>query len=331
MSVVIAVDAMSGDSGPATIAAAMESSVAADPDLSLVAFGDESVLRPLLLGIERISISDVKGVVSMSDEPLKVLRRRDTSMFKAIEAVAEKNASAAVSAGNTGALMGMARLQLKMIEGHTRPAIASFVPCNKCKSSFCILDLGANVDRDADLLVSQAYLGAALHKAVTGSKDPTVGLLNIGEEFMKGGKEIIEAHDKLAKTDLNFIGNVEPDALYEKIADVVVCDGFTGNVFLKTMEGLSGMIKGMITDAFSAGPAAKLAALASMPVLNGLKEVMDARRYNGAAFLGLRGLVVKSHGKADEVAFRSAIEFTAKQARMDLVRMIGESMGRRPQ
>ena len=324
MSTIVAIDAMSGDRGPGVAVEAMKVAVAEDDDLELIAVGASETLEPLLDGAQRISILDAKEVISMGDHPLHVLRRRESSMFKAVRAVASGEAAAAVSPGNTGALIGMGRIQLKMIKGHSRPAIGSFIPCNRCQSSFCMLDLGANVDRSAEMLVSFAHLGEALHRAVTHSDKPSIGLLNIGQESIKGDKEIIEAGEILAKSDLNFVGNVEANVIYEKVADVVVCDGFTGNVFLKTMEGISGMIKGMLSDAYSRDFIAKIGAVASMPVLKGLKEVMDSRRYNGGAILGLKGLLVKSHGNADEVAFKSAIEFTAKQARMDLVGMVGK-------
>lgn len=320
----VAIDAMSGDHGPGVAVAAMRAAVAADPDLELVAVGAKETLEPLVDGSERIGILEAKEVVSMDDEPLKVLRRRESSMFKAIRAVANGEVQAAVSPGNTGALIGMGRIQLKMIEGHHRPAIGGFVPCERCNSSFCMLDLGANVDRSADMLVAFAHLGDALFRAVTGKESPSVALLNIGKEHIKGDKEIKDAGEMLSRSKLNFIGNVEANSIYDHAADVVICDGFTGNVFLKTMEGLAGMIKGMLSDAYSRNIVTKIGALASSPVLNGLRRDMDSRRYNGAAILGLRGLLVKSHGNADELAFQSAIEFTAKQARMDLVRMIDE-------
>lgn len=320
MSLTIAVDAASGDGGSAPAAAAIKAVLAKDPRLEIVAYGPQAELERELGGVARAAVLDAPEVIAMDEPPLQALRRRGSSMFRAIEAVADGRAGAALSAGNTGALMGMARIQLKMMPGCGRPAIASFVPCDRCRSEFCMLDLGANTDRTAEMLVSFAHLGAALHRAIKPEvKDPRVALLNIGEESIKGGKEIQEAGEILAASGLNFIGNVEAGALYAHAADVVVCDGFTGNVFLKTMEGLSSMIKNMLVDAFAANPVAKVGALVSLPVLKGLKEVMDVRKYNGAAFLGLNGLVVKSHGNADAVAFEAALDFTAKQLRQDLV------------
>ena len=221
MPTTIAIDAMSGDRGPRVAVGAMKAAVNADPDLDLIAVGKKETLVPLVEGTDRISILDAKEMVSMSDEPLKVLRRRESSMFKTVKAVADGDAQAGVSPGNTGALIGMGRILLKMIEGHSRPAIGSFVPCQKCSSSFCMLDLGANIDRSTEMLVAFAYLGDALHRAVTGSKNPSVGLLNIGKEHIKGDRQIIEAGDILASSGLNFIGNVEANVIYEKVADVV--------------------------------------------------------------------------------------------------------------
>ena len=328
MTTKIVVDAMSGDCGPQPAIAAIKAALATDAKLRVLVTGPASQLEPLLTGVDRVQVGDAPEVISMDDDPLAALRRRRSSMYQAVAAVAAGDAMAAVSAGNTGALMGMARTQLKMLGGYTRPAIASMVPCNRCSDFFCMLDLGANPDRSAQMLVDFAHMGDALHRAVTGTQKPTVGLLNIGAEVFKGGKDLMDAAALLEASELNFIGNVEANALYQKAADVVVCDGFTGNVFLKTMEGLSGMIKGMITDAFSANLAARLGALASMPVLSGLKEVMDARKYNGAAFLGLRGLVVKSHGNADEVAWSAALDFAIRQARMDLMGLMDTSSSR---
>ena len=320
----IAVDLMSGDRGIEPAVKAIKLALEQDTNLEILAVGPQKLSEEKLQGVERVSFLDAPEVIKMTDNPLTVLRKRNSSMFKAIEAVKEGKAQAAVSAGNTGALMGMAKIILKMQEGYTRPAIASFVPCNRCNDSFCILDLGANTDRNAEMLVSFAYLGDALHRSIHPKEKPRVGLLNIGEENIKGGQDILDANKELKDSNLNFIGNVEANNLYENIADVVVCDGFTGNVFLKTMEGLSSMIKGMITDAFSKNLLAKMGAIASLPVLNGLKEVMDVRKYNGGAFLGLQGLVVKSHGNADEIAFLSAIEFTVKQAKMNLIDLIAK-------
>lgn len=322
--VTIAVDAMSGDLGHEVVVTAIKEVVATDSQIEIIAVGQQAVLQPLLNETEHVRIHDAPDVVKMDDKPLTSLRRRKSSMFQSIALVKEGEAAAALSCGNTGALMGMARIQLKMLEGYSRPAIATFIPCVKCTDSFCMLDLGANVDRDADMLVDFAYLGDALFRAVREIERPRIGLLNIGEEQLKGGKELHEASVRLAASDLNFVGYVESNTLFDKPADVVVCDGFTGNVFLKSLEGLAGMIRGMLIDAYTANSFTKLAGLVSHPVLRGLKQTMDARQYNGAAFLGIRGIVIKSHGNADAVSLRAALEFTVKQARHDLIGMLKE-------
>ena len=318
MSLTVAVDAASGDGGLAPAAAAIRAVLRRETDLDILAVGPAEELRALLGETERATIVDAPEVISMSEPPLQTLRKRASSMFRTIEAVAEGRAGAALSAGNTGALMGMGRTQLKVLSG-CRPAIASFVPCDRCRESFCMLDLGASTDRTAELLVSHAHLGAALHRAIKGSTRPRIALLNIGEESIKGDAELRAAGEQLQASDLNFIGNVEADALYAHHADVAVCDGFTGNIFLKTMEGLSGMVKHMMVDAFNANAMAQFSGLVARPVLNNLKRVMDKRKYNGAAILGLNGLVVKSHGNADAVAFEAALDFTVRQLRHDLV------------
>lgn len=324
MSVTVAVDAMSGDLGVEIAATAIKEAIATDPDLNIIAVGQQIVLQRFLQGTSRVAIHAADEVIAMDADPLRSIRRYKSSMFQAVALVKDGAAAAALSAGNTGALMGMARIQLKMQPGFSRPAIASFIPCDRCRSVFCMLDLGANLDRSADMLVSFALLGNALARVVLDKANPRVGLLNVGKENLKGGAELLEAGKRLAASELNFIGNVEANSLYSGIADVVVCDGFTGNVFLKTMEGLSGMIRSMIMDAYTKDSYAKLAGLVSKPVLGKLKISMDARRYNGAAFLGLQGLVVKSHGSADVTAFRAALDFSVKQARNDLVGMIGK-------
>lgn len=322
--ITIAVDAMSGDRGYPVAATAIKNIIAAQPQLEVIAVGQQAVLEPVLAGVDRVRIHDAPEVIKMTDNPLASLRRRKTSIFQAISLVKDGAAQAALSCGNTGVLMGMARIILKMLPGYSRPAIASYIPCDKCRAKFCMLDLGANVDRDADMLVSFAYLGDALVRAVDNLEQPSIGLLNIGEEQLKGGAEIQEAAKRLTESRLNFYGNVEANTLFDKVVDVVVCDGFTGNVFLKSIEGVSSMIKNMLVDSYTANTYAKVAGLASKPVLNNLKETIDARRYNGAAFLGLRGLVVKSHGNADEVALTAALDFTVKQVQQDLIGMLSD-------
>ncbi len=235
-------------------------------------------------------------------------------MRVAIQQVKSGAANVAVSAGNTGALMAIARYLLKTLDGIERPAIATRMP-NAKGSATTVLDLGANVDCTAEHLLQFAVMGSALASVLNGNEQPTVGLLNIGEEAIKGSEVIKEAGELLrtagAAGDLNFYGNVEGNDIFKGTVDIVVCDGFVGNVALKASEGLASVIVGFLKEEFSRNPLTKLAALVSYPVLNALKRRMDYRRYNGAALLGLRGLVFKSHGSADEMAFQARIAHAA--------------------
>ncbi len=245
------------------------------------------------------------------DDPVEVAMRRkkDSSMRVAIAQVKDGAAQAAVSAGNTGALMAIARYVLKTLEGIDRPAIASQMP-NALGGATTVLDLGANVDCTAEHLLQFAVMGSAL-VAATGKESPSVGLLNIGEEVIKGNDVIKQAGQLLrqaaAAGDLNFHGNVEGNDIFKGTTDIVVCDGFVGNVALKASEGLASMIGGFIREEFSRSIFTKLAAIAAYPVLSSFKRRVDHRRYNGAALLGLRGLVFKSHGSADAFAFQMAL------------------------
>ena len=242
----------------------------------------------------------------MDEKPSVALRtKKDSSMRVAINLVKEKQAQACVSAGNTGALMATARFVLKMLPGIDRPAIISTLPTIKGKTH--MLDLGANVDTRAENLYEFAVMGSVLTSAVDNIESPTVGLLNIGEEEVKGNEIVKEASRLLADSNLNYIGFVEGDDIYKGTANVVVCDGFIGNVSLKTAEGVSKMINHYMREEFSRNIFTKMAALVAMPVLNALRRRIDPRTYNGASFVGLQGIVIKSHGGADVVAFVSAI------------------------
>jgi glycerol-3-phosphate acyltransferase PlsX len=237
-------------------------------------------------------------------------KKKDSSMRVAIQQVKDGAAQAAVSAGNTGALMAIARYLLKTLDGIERPAIATQIP-NARGGATTVLDLGANVDCTAEHLLQFAVMGSALVSALKGDAQPSVGLLNIGEEVIKGNDVIKRAGELLRAAadagELNFTGNVEGNDIFKGAVDIVVCDGFVGNVALKTIEGLAQMIGQFMREEYSRSLLAKLAALVSMPVLSALKKRMDHRRYNGAALLGLRGLVFKSHGSADAVAFEQAL------------------------
>ncbi|MET0208604.1 MAG: phosphate acyltransferase PlsX, partial [Burkholderiaceae bacterium] len=252
-------------------------------------------------------------------------RKRDSSMRVAIEQLkpqAAVQADACVSAGNTGALMAVARYVLKTVEGIDRPAIAALLPNEKGRFTQ-VLDLGANVDCDAEHLLQFAIMGSALVSAVEGKEDPSVGLLNIGEEAMKGSEMIKLAGELLREAashdQLNFHGNVEGNDIFKGTTDIVVCDGFVGNVALKTAEGLASMISSFIKAEFTRSWWTKVIALLAMPVLQRFKDRVDHRRFNGAALLGLRGLVFKSHGSADEVAFGYALDRAYDAARNNLL------------
>lgn len=326
--ITIAVDCMGGDHGPAVTLPACAAFLARHSDAQLILVGRAEVLGSLPAGIDaaRCAVVTATDVVSM-DDPVEVAlrRKKDSSMRVAIAQVKDGAAQVAVSAGNTGALMAIARYVLKTIDGIDRPAIATQMP-NATGGATTVLDLGANVDCSAEHLLQFAVMGSAL-VAATGRASPSVGLLNIGEEVIKGNDVIKQAgqllRDAAAHGDLNFIGNVEGNDIFKGVVDIVVCDGFVGNVALKASEGLAGMISGLIREEFSRNVFTKLAALVAMPVLNAFKQRVDHRRYNGAALLGLRGLVFKSHGSADAFAFEHALDRAydaAKNQLMDSVK-----------
>ena len=309
----IALDAMGGDHGPSVVVPAALQILAESPQLHIILVGDESVLTEELAAHKqaatfssRLSIQHASQQVAMDEKPSVALRtKKDSSMRVAINLVKEGRAKACVSAGNTGALMATARFVLKTLPGIDRPAIISTLP--NMKGHTHMLDLGANVDTSADNLFEFAVMGSVLTSAVENIDSPTVGLLNIGEEEVKGNERVKEAARILANSDLNYIGFVEGDDIFKGTVDVVVCDGFVGNISLKTTEGVAKMISHFLREEFKRNIFTKCAALVAMPVLNALKRRIDPRRYNGASFVGLTGIVVKSHGGADVLAYTSAI------------------------
>ena len=306
---VLAVDCMGGDHGPGVTLPACRQFLDRHPEARLLLVGRPEALAGF--AHERAQVVAASEVVTMDDAVEVALRRKkDSSMRVAIQQVKDGAAQAAVSAGNTGALMAIARYLLKTLDGIDRPAIATQIP-NQKGGATTVLDLGANVDCTAEHLLQFAVMGSALVSVLNDDPQPTVGLLNIGEEAIKGSEEIKRAGELLRAAanagDLNFVGNVEGNDIFKGTADIVVCDGFVGNVALKTIEGLASMIGGFMKEEFSRNLLAKLAALVAYPVLAALKRRMDHRRYNGAALLGLRGLVFKSHGSADALAFEQAL------------------------
>jgi glycerol-3-phosphate acyltransferase PlsX len=305
----VAVDCMGGDHGPAVTLPACKRFLDQHPDAQLVLVG----LADSLQGFEhpRAKLVFATEVVRM-DDPLEVAlrRKKDSSMRVAIEQVKSGAAQAVVSAGNTAALMAIARYVLKTLEGIDRPAIAAQIP-NAKGAGTTLLDMGANVDCTAENLLQFAVMGSALVSVLSGVASPTVGLLNIGSEDIKGN-EVIKRTGELLKAaadagDLNFVGNVEGNDIFKGTADIVVCDGFVGNVALKASEGLASMIVNFLKKEFSRNLLTKLAAIVAYPVIAALKKRMDHRSYNGGALLGLRGLAFKSHGSADALGFSYAL------------------------
>jgi glycerol-3-phosphate acyltransferase PlsX len=322
----LAVDSMGGDHGPATTLPACRAFLDKHPDAELVLVGLADALAPARAW-PRTRIVVCTEVVTMDDAVEVALRRKkDSSMRVAISQlkadVAAEPAQACVSAGNTGALMALARYLLKTMDGIDRPAIATVMP-NRRDGFTTVLDLGANVDCTPEHLLQFAVMGAALVSAVQGTEDPTVGLLNIGEEAIKGSDTIKRAGELLraahADGHIVFHGNVEGNDIFRGTTDIVVCDGFVGNVVLKASEGLAAMLTEFIKQEFTRSAWTKLAALAAMPVLKHFKRRVDHRRYNGAALLGLKGLVFKSHGSADAYAFEHALTRAYDAARNRLL------------
>ena len=319
--ITIAVDCMGGDHGPQVTLPACTEFLNAHPEARLILVGLPQAFEGF--SHPRAAVVTASEVVTM-DDPLEVAlrRKKDSSMRVAVQQVKDGAAQAAVSAGNTGALMAISRYVLKTLDGIERPAIAGQIP-NKTGGATTVLDLGANVDCTAEHLLQFAMMGSALVSVLKDEDAPSVGLLNIGEEAIKGNEVIKRAGELLraaAKAgDLNFYGNVEGNDIFKGVVDIVVCDGFVGNVALKTSEGLASMIGGFLKAEFSKNPFTKLSALIAYPVLKALKNRFDHRRYNGAALLGLRGLVFKSHGSADVMAFGNALNRAYDAARNNLL------------
>jgi phosphate acyltransferase len=313
----LAVDCMGGDHGIQVTVPAALSFVATEHDVQLLLVGRSTDIEAALGRRQSSAIEVVHAdeVVLMHDAPAVALRsKRNSSMRVAINLVKEGRADVCVSAGNTGALMAIARFVLKTLDGIDRPAIAGVIP-NEKGGLTTMLDLGANVDCAPEHLLQFAMLGSALVAAVEEKERPTIGLLNIGEEVIKGNEVVKQAGELLRASPLNFYGNVEGNDIFKGTTDVVVCDGFVGNVALKASEGLAQMLAGFVREEFTRGPFSKLQAFASLPVLNRFKRRVDHRRHNGASLLGLRGLVLKSHGSADALAFECALMRGYQEAR----------------
>ena len=330
MDITIAIDAMGGDHGPHVTVPAVLDALKKDNQLNVVLVGLEDAIQAELKAHKastspRLRIHHASEVVLMDESPQSALKnKKDSSMRVSINLVKSGEANACVSAGNTGALMATARYVLKMLPGIDRPAIASTLPSENGNTH--MLDLGANADCTAEHLLQFAIMGAMLVSCVEHKQSPTVGLLNIGSEDIKGNEVVKQAGELLRASHLNFYGNVEGNDIFKGTVDVVVCDGFVGNVALKTTEGLAHMMGKFLTQEFKKNWLTKIMALGAMPVLKAFKKRLDPRLYNGASFLGLRGIVVKSHGGADKIAFLNAINVAIEEARSGVLHRITQQL-----
>ena len=333
----IAVDGMGGDHGLSVTVPACLSFLLHKPDACVILVGDSVAIdkalqaaanNSSLTGYDRarLRVQHASEVVGMDDGPAVALRnKRDSSMRVAANLIKAGEANASISAGNTGALMAISRYVLKTLEGIDRPALAMQIP-NQRGGTTTLLDLGANVDCEPQHYQQFGLMGAALVSALEGIENPSVGLLNIGEEMIKGNDIVKQAADLLRASPLNFRGNVEGDDIYKGTTDVIVCDGFVGNVALKTSEGLAQMLGGFIREEFGRGLTSKLMGVLAYPVLKRFKTRVDHRRYNGASLVGLRGVVIKSHGSADAYAFECALGRAYDAARNGLVERISREL-----
>jgi glycerol-3-phosphate acyltransferase PlsX len=330
MDITLAIDAMGGDHGPHVTIPAAVRALELDSKLNIVLVGLTDVIESELKALKattspRLRIHHASEVVAMDEQPQSALKnKKDSSMRVAINLVKSGEAAACVSAGNTGALMATARFVLKTLQGIDRPAIAGIFPTQQGKTY--ILDLGANADCTPEQLMQFAVMGSMLVSCVEHKEKPTVGLLNIGSEDIKGNEVVKQTGDLLRASHLNFYGNIEGNDIFKGTTDVVVCDGFVGNVTLKAAEGLVQMFGRYLSQEFKRNWLTKLMGLASKPVLNAFKKRLDPRRYNGASFLGLRGIVVKSHGGADSVAFLNAIHTAVEEARSGVLKRIARQL-----
>ena len=329
--ITLAVDAMGGDAGLAVTIPGALLFLRQQADVRLLIVGDEVQVRQALEAanapMDRIQIVHAAQVVEMDEQPQSALKnKKDSSMRIAVNQVKEGLAQAAVSAGNTGALMATARFVLKTIQGIERPAIAKFIPSQNGHMTL-VLDLGANVDCTPEQLVQFAVIGSELvHALYPNAGAPRVGLLNVGTEDIKGTDTVKQVFKLLSGSKLNFVGNVEGGSIFSGDMDVVVADGFVGNIVLKTIEGAVRFMGSAIKQEFQTNLLTKLGALAAMPALKGFKNKLDPRKFNGAIFLGLRGVVIKSHGGTDAVGFSYALEEAFHEAKADSLTRIQQGV-----
>jgi len=330
MAVKVAIDCMGGDHGAHVTVPAALSMLKEDPDVSFLLVGRQDAIERELrragqVAGPRLKVVHASEVVEMDEAVAVAMRgKKDSSMRVAINLVEGGEAAACVSAGNTGALMAISRFVLKMLPGIDRPAIATLLPT--LKGHTYVLDLGANVNCEPEHLLQFGIMCSELVSSVEGKPRPTVGLLNIGAEESKGNEQVKQAAELMRVSGLNFHGYVEGDDIYKGTTDIVVCDGFVGNVALKTSEGLVQMLATYLREEFGRNLATRLAGLVALPVIRAFKRRVDHRRYNGASLLGLRGIVIKSHGSADAFAFAFAIRRAAQEARSGVLAHITERM-----
>jgi len=335
MTVTIALDAMGGDFGPQVTVPAAINALRHHPDVHLVLVGlQEEIERELSRHgrppDHRLAIQHASEVVGMDEPPADALRKKkDSSMRVAINQVKLGTAQAAVSAGNTGALMATARFVLKTLPGIDRPAIITALPT--LHGHVHVLDLGANVDSSPEQLLQFAMMGSLLVGAVEHKQAPRVGLLNVGTEDIKGSETVKKTDELLRASGLNYTGYVEGDEIYTGHSDVIVCDGFVGNVALKTSEGLARMISQFMKEEFKRNPFAMLAGLVALPVLRAFRKRVDPRRYNGASLVGLNGIVIKSHGGTDKLGFETAIRVAIEEVKNRVPQLIGQKLASQQQ
>ena len=326
----VAIDAMSGDRGLDVTLPAAISTIAEYDDLHLLLVGDSRLIETKLATVDmatkqRLDCVHSTQIVEMHEPPTVALRtKKDSSMWGAVNLIRENRAQACVSAGNTGALTAISRYILRTLAGIDRPAIITALPT--MKGHTYMLDLGANIDCKAEHLFQFSVMGTVLASAVDGLENPRIGLLNIGEETIKGNDQIKEADRELRASKLNYIGYVEANRIYEDVADVVITDGFAGNIALKTAEGTAAFISYSLKQAFKRNLMTKFSAVLAQPTLKFIAETIDARSYNGASLLGLQGVVIKSHGGADQWAFKKAIEVARLEAIKQVPQMIDKQL-----
>jgi glycerol-3-phosphate acyltransferase PlsX len=335
MDISVAIDCMGGDHGPHVTVPAALALLRGQADVAIILVGPRDALEAELARCgaragPRLRVHHASEVVRMDEPPAQALRyKKDSSMRVAVNLVKSGEANACVSAGNTGALMATSRYVLKTLSGIDRPAIATVLPNMRGGWTY-VLDLGANVDCTPQQLMQFGVMGAMLVAAVERKERPTVGLLNIGVEDIKGNETVKQAGELLRGSGLNFQGNVEGDDIFKGTTDVVVCDGFVGNAVLKASEGVVNMVVALLRQEFSSSLWRRLAALAALPVLRALRRRIDPGQYNGASLLGLRGVVIKSHGSANAFAFGRALERAVDEVRNEVIQRIERSMARLP-